>query len=236
VGGAWEGPVSFRKPFSFGLSFGLTTITLAWFADRLRLGRTAGWALLLPIVLANSTEVVWVSLQRARSVASHFNFATPLDEALYTVMGAGAIAVSALATITLTVFVFLRRTEDPALTLAMRAGLVLLLIAMISGGAMIAVGNGRAELGQTDHLVRWGAAGNMKITHLLGMHGIQVLPALALYLSATAMPAGLRTRVMAVAVAGYSGLLVAAAAEARADRGGPPRCCSSSRMPPVGVV
>ena len=29
VGGVWGGPVSFRKPTTFGVSFGLTTITLA---------------------------------------------------------------------------------------------------------------------------------------------------------------------------------------------------------------
>jgi hypothetical protein len=209
VGGPWEGPVSFRKPFSFGMSFGLTTITLAWFADRLRLGRTAGWALLLPIALANATEVVWVSLQRARGVASHFNFATPLDTALYFVTGAGAIAVSALAIVALTALAFRRRTEDPALTLAIRVGLVLLLIAMIGGGAMISVGNARAEIGQTHNLVQWGAAGNMKVTHALGLHGVQVLAGLAVWLSATAMAAVTRTRVIAIAAAGYTGLLVA---------------------------
>jgi len=30
VGGTWQGPVSFRKPTNFGLSFGPTTITLIW--------------------------------------------------------------------------------------------------------------------------------------------------------------------------------------------------------------
>jgi hypothetical protein len=209
VGGAWKGPVSYRKPFSFGMSFGLTTITLAWFADRLRLGRTAGWALLLPIAVANATEVVWVSLQRARSVASHFNIATPFDAALYFVMGAGAITVSALATIALTTLAFRRRTEDPALTLAIRIGLVLLLLAMVGGGAMISVGNARAELGQTHNLVQWGAAGNMKVTHALGIHGIQVLSGLALWLSATSVTAPTRTRMVAVAAVAFAGLLVA---------------------------
>ena len=209
VGGAWEGPVSFRKPFSFGVSFGLATITLAWCADRLRFSRRAGWALLLAIVLANTTEVVWVSLQRARGGASHFNFATPLDEAVYVLMGAGAIAVSALATIALTAIAFRRRAEDPALTLAIRVGLVLLLIAMIGGGAMISIGNSRAEMGQTDNLVQWGAAGNMKVSHALGLHGIQVLSVLALWLSATSMAAATRTRVIAIAAAGYTGLLAA---------------------------
>jgi hypothetical protein len=209
VGGAWDGPVSFRKPFSFGLSFGLATITLAWFADRLRLGQATAWALLMPLAVANTTEVAWVSVQRARGVAAHFNFATLVDTVLYVVVGAGAIAVSATVTVVLTVLAFRRRTDDPALTLAIRVGLVLMLTAMIAGGAMISVGNARAETGQTSDLVQWGAAGNMKVTHAIGLHGVQVLAGLALWLSATAMPPARRTITVAAAAAGYSGLLVA---------------------------
>src|SRR5262245_39553990 len=29
-GGSWQGPVSWRKPVTFGLSFGLTLITITW--------------------------------------------------------------------------------------------------------------------------------------------------------------------------------------------------------------
>lgn len=209
VGGAWDGPVSFRKPFSFGLSFGLATITLAWFADRLRLGQATAWALLTPLAVANTTEVAWVSVQRARGVAAHFNFATLVDTALYVAVGAGAIAVSATVTVVLTLLAFRRRTDEPALTLAIRVGLVLMLTAMIAGGAMISVGNARAETGQTNDLVQWGAAGNMKVTHAIGLHGVQVLAGLALWLSATAMPPARRTVTVAAAAAGYSGLLVA---------------------------
>jgi hypothetical protein len=36
-GGPWEGPVSWRKPVTFGLSFGLTLATYAWVGARLRL-------------------------------------------------------------------------------------------------------------------------------------------------------------------------------------------------------
>jgi len=32
-GGPWYGPVSWRKPVTFGLSFGLTLITVAWVAS-----------------------------------------------------------------------------------------------------------------------------------------------------------------------------------------------------------
>ena len=209
VGGAWEGPVSFRKPFSFGLSFGMTTITLAWVADRLNLGRGAGWALLLPLALADISEVAWVSLQRARGVASHFNFDTPLDTALFNLMGGAAVAVAAVVVIAIAVLAFLRRTDDPALTLAFRVGLLLLLVAVAAGGAMIGLGVDRAAAGQTEDLVRWGEAGNMKVTHALGIHGMQVLSGLAVWLSATAVAADKRGRIVAVAAVAYTGLVIA---------------------------
>ena len=43
VGGAWQGPVSFRKPTTFGISFGLTTITLAWVTGHLQITDRSRW-------------------------------------------------------------------------------------------------------------------------------------------------------------------------------------------------
>ena len=37
-GGPWSGPVSLRKPTTFGLSFGLTVITIVWVSAFLALG------------------------------------------------------------------------------------------------------------------------------------------------------------------------------------------------------
>jgi hypothetical protein len=36
-GGSWQGPLSSRKAMTFGLSFGLTLITIVWVASFLRL-------------------------------------------------------------------------------------------------------------------------------------------------------------------------------------------------------
>src|SRR5437762_11734492 len=45
-GGSWEGPLSLRKAMTFGLSFGLTLITIAWTASWLPLGdRSRAWLL-----------------------------------------------------------------------------------------------------------------------------------------------------------------------------------------------
>jgi hypothetical protein len=46
TGGSWQGPLSWRKPTTFGVSFGLTLITIAWVASYIRLGRrTRNWLL-----------------------------------------------------------------------------------------------------------------------------------------------------------------------------------------------
>src|SRR5262245_35866237 len=36
-GGSWDGPLSLRKPMTFGLSFGLTLITIVWVSSFLKL-------------------------------------------------------------------------------------------------------------------------------------------------------------------------------------------------------
>jgi hypothetical protein len=128
VGGAWQGPVSFRKPTTFGISFGLTTITLAWLTGRLQISDRIGWLLLGPLAAADSFEVAWVAVQRWRGVASHFNFATTLDTALF-LTGAAAITVTVTVIAALTVLAFTRLRAAPSMAVAVRAGLLVLLVA-----------------------------------------------------------------------------------------------------------
>jgi hypothetical protein len=206
VGGAWAGPVSFRKPTTFGISFGLTTLTLAWIAGHLRISDRTGWLLLVPLAAADTFEVVWVSVQRWRGVASHFNFDTPLDSSLF-VLGGVAIAVAATAILVLTVLAFTVMEAPPSMALAIRAGLLILLAAQGVGGWMIQHGVGPAGDGVREGLTTFGAAGVMKVPHAVGIHAIQVLPALAWLLSFAALPERRRLGLVRMAVLGYVALL-----------------------------
>jgi hypothetical protein len=208
VGGAWAGPITFRKPTTFGISFGLTTITLAWVAGHLRISDRTGWLLLVPLALADASEVVWVSVQRWRGVASHFNNDTTLDSLLFLLMGGGAIAVAATVILVMTVLAFTAMWASPSMALAIRAGLLILLVAQVVGGWMIQHGLGPAEEGVTEGLTTFGAAGVMKVPHAVAIHGIQVLPALAWLLSFTALPEPRRLRLVRIAVVGYAALVV----------------------------
>jgi len=208
VGGAWAGPVTFRKPTTFGISFGLTTITLAWVAGQLRISDRTGWLLLVPLALADTCEVVWVSVQRWRGVASHFNNDTALDSLLFLVMGGGAIAVAATVIVVMTVLAFTAMRASPSMGLAIRAGLLILLVAQVVGGWMIQHGLGPAEEGVTDGLTTFGAAGVMKVPHGVAIHAIQVLPALAWLLSFAALPEQRRLGLVRIASLGYAALVV----------------------------
>src|SRR5439155_24011558 len=70
-GGSWLGPLSLRKATTFGLSFGLTLITIVWVTSFLSVGdRTREW-LLGVFIAACVLETVLVSLQAWRGVPSH---------------------------------------------------------------------------------------------------------------------------------------------------------------------
>jgi hypothetical protein len=207
VGGAWAGPISFRKPTTFGISFGLTTITLAWVAGQLRIPDRVGWLLLGPLAAANTSEVLWVSVQRWRGVASHFNFATSLDTRLF-LLGGTAIAVTVTVILVLTVLAFTAMQATPSMTLAIRAGLLILLVAQAVGGWMIQHGVGPASDGQSIGLTTFGAAGVMKVPHAVAIHAIQVLPALAWLLSFATLSERRRIGVVGTATLGYVALVV----------------------------
>ena len=207
IGGAWAGPVSFRKPTTFGVSFGLTTITLAWVAGHLRVSDRARWLLLGPLAVADAYEVVWVAVQRCRGVVSHFNFDTSLDTGLF-LAGGVAIAVTVTVTLILTVLAFTAIQATPSMTLAIRAGLLILLVAQAVGGWMIQHGVGPASDGATTGLTTFGVAGVMKVPHAVAIHAIQVLPTLAWLLSFTTLGERRRVTLMGIAFLGYVALVV----------------------------
>jgi hypothetical protein len=206
IGGAWQGPVSFREPTTFGISFGLTTVTLAWVTGHLQLTERTRWLLLGPLAVADSYEVAWVATQRWRGVASHFNFATTLDYALF-LLGAAAITVTITVIVALAVLSYTRLRAAPSMAVAIRAGLLILLVAQGVGGWMIGHGVGPASDGATQGLTTVGAAGVMKVPHAVAMHAIQVLPALAWLLSFAALPERRRLGLVWTGSVGYGALV-----------------------------
>jgi hypothetical protein len=211
-GGPWEGPLSWRKPVTFGLSFGVTTLTVAWIASFLGMSRRTGWLLLGTFGVAMALEVAWVTLQAWRGVPSHFAQGG-LDSLLFALAGV-TIAIVGVLVVVVTMLAFRRLDATPSMALALRVGLVLLLIGQALGGAIIANGTAIDRPPTEVDLAILGAAGTMKIPHAAALHALQVLPLLAWFLSLTAMAEGRRIRVVATGAIGYGFLVAASAVQA----------------------
>ena len=206
-GGSWMGPLSLRKPMTFGLSFGLTLITITWVSSFLRLGDRARTVLLTLFTGACVLETALVSLQAWRGVPSHFNIETPVDALVTQMLAAGGVTLVAIIA-ALTFVSFRAAPAAPAgMRVAIRTGFVILLSAMASGALMIAKGMSLVFAGHPQAAYLTG--GSLKPWHGVAMHAILVLPALAWLLSRTAWSDRRQQRAIVVAATGY--VLVAGA-------------------------
>lgn len=208
----WAGPVSFRKPLLFGVSFGLTCVTIAWVLRSIRVSRRARWAVAAALGGGSVVEVGAVSMQAFRGVPSHFNIRTgTFNEVVFETMGV-AIGFIASAIVVVTVWSFVRMEADVGrpFVLAVRAGLVVLVISQVLGGQMIVHGLEQVTTGTGRPPNVFGAAGVLKVPHAVTIHAVQVLPAIAWLLALSAWSIERQRRIVVLAITGYAGLVLVA--------------------------
>ncbi len=210
-GGTWTGPLSLRKPTTFGLSFGLTLATMAWVTHFIQLSTRGRNLLLGAFTVTCVVETALVSMQAWRGVPSHFNFETGFDSSVSTVLAAGGFAIAITVTgMTLAAF---RSVGDQSATmrLALRFGFVTLLVALAVGAAMIATGATAARGPNPE--VAYTTAGFLKPAHAVTMHAILVVPALAWLLSFTRWSENHQLKIIQLSIVGYSVLSLVVIAE-----------------------
>ena len=201
-----QGPVTWRKPIEFGLSGAITTLSLAWVLGRLPRSGFWDWTAAVAVVFF-VPETLLIDLQQWRGVASHFNTSTDFDGAVLSAMGL-CISVVALGILILALRAFGRVSGPPSTALAVRAGMVFLLLGQVLGGLILA--NGFSPNVPIASASIIGAAGELKVPHALALHGLQVLALLAVILERTAVPTRAAIAAVASGTAGYALLLAAA--------------------------
>ncbi|MEM1022978.1 MAG: hypothetical protein AAGD10_10160 [Myxococcota bacterium] len=168
-GGTWAGPLSLRKPILFGVSTGITLLSVARVCGGVRARLGDRW-LYGGMAVALLFEVALIDLQQARGVASHFNRETAFDAGIANLMGL-LILFATLCFVDLTIRLHGQSSFPPDEALASRAGMVFLVLACLLGIGITAIGEVAMDAGRRPET--WGQAGVLKFAHGVPIHAIQ---------------------------------------------------------------
>jgi len=227
-----DGDPAWLKPTKFALSIAVYSFTLLWLLGhveqstpwRRRLVRASGWV----VVVTFALEWVGILTQVLRGTTSHFNVATPLDIAVWSLMGS-AIGVLFFANVVVVALLLTQRFADPALGAALRYGVLISLVGMAQAALMTTptaqqlagwrTGTpitivGAHSVGAPDGtgtglpVVGWRSdVGDLRVGHFVGLHALQVLPLVWAWLRLRPqLDPRSRARLVGVAAAGYLGL------------------------------
>lgn len=173
-GTEWTGAVSWRKPILFGLSTGVTVLSVAWVSTKVRPRRGDG-PLIFAFAAALAIEVLLITLQQWRDQPSHFNRSTTTDAVILSLIEV-LITFATVYIVDLTVRVYGSLNAIPAMQRAIRDGMSLLVLGCLLGFLIAMIGYQSLENG-TDPAT-FGAAGVLKFPHGIPLHAIQFLPLL----------------------------------------------------------
>jgi hypothetical protein len=207
-GGPWDGPVSWRKPVTFGLSFGVTLIAVTWVTSYVRVRPRLRTTLLLVFAADCVVEVGGITLQAWRRVPSHLDMETPFDTAVSMTLAVGGGVLVVLLTVFALASFRHRPAGPPGMAPAVRSGFAILLVALASGAAMIARGVVLTRAGHQE--AAYHSTAPLKPLHGVSLHAVLVLPALVRLLSRTSWSEPTRQRIVTAAVGCYAAAVVGA--------------------------
>lgn len=198
------------KPLKFCLSGGIYILTLGYlinfypYSSRKKniIRNIVSWTLLI--------EIAIIVFQAARGVQSHYNESTLMDGLLFAAMGI-LIGINVLIMVLFIIDTARLKLKTPkSIQWAILMGWLVVFFGSWVGGQMIgqmAHNVGVADGGAGLPLVNWSTvAGDLRIAHFFGLHGIQIIPLFALGLTKK-WNAPSRSRIAAVVVFGllYAG-------------------------------
>lgn len=171
------------KPWKFCVSTAIYVASVGYFTHYYRysqrkksiINHLSAWTL--------SIELIIIVAQGARGVQSHYNMSSPLDGILFAAMGI-LVGINVLI---MSVFWIdsLRNTAraNRIMHIALILGWTSILVGSYVGGQMISQMShtvGLMDGGSGIPLVNWSSlAGDLRVAHFFGIHGLQVLPIVA---------------------------------------------------------
>ena len=216
------------KPLKFAVSIALFLVTMGVLLPSLSV-REASRAVMAWLLAATMTiEMGGILAQALRGRTSHFNSGDLLDATIWNAMVA-AIVVTTVVMLWLALASLVGPLVDsaghalpPLLATAWRAGLLLLLLAPVSGFAMggrLAHSVGGEDGGAGLPLLNWSVShGDLRVAHFFALHAVQVLPLSAWLLLQVPLVSGARATLLFVAIGVASTLSLGTLLQALAGR------------------
>lgn len=197
-----HGLPTWAKTTKFSLSMALYAATMLWLFSYDRLRPRLSRFILSASAYTLGLEIALIMLQGARAVPMHFNNATTFDATLFQIM---AVTITFFWFVNaLGVAVLLpQQVPSRAFAWSLRLGLLIALLGMLEGYmmtsptadqmALLQAGQhtdliGAHTVGAPDGgpglpLLGWSTVhGDLRIGHFIGLHGLQIIPLLGLFL------------------------------------------------------
>ena len=172
------------KPFKFAFSTFLFAWAMAWYCYYLPNFniKIFNWS----VIILLGFEIFYIAFQANKGQLSHYNISTPVYAALYSMM---AIAASLVTLYTAYVGFLFFMNAFPALpnyyVWAIRLGIIIFVIFSFEGFAMGSRLNhsvGALNDNSNWFIIGWSkTVGDLRVSHFIGMHALQVLPILSFY-------------------------------------------------------
>lgn len=172
------------KPFKFAFSTFLFSWAMAWYCYYLPNFNITlfNWT----VIILLGFEIIYIALQANKGELSHFNLSTPTYAALYSMM---AIAATLVTLYTAYVGILFFTNNIPELpdyyVWAISLAIFIFVIFSFEGFAMGSRLNhsvGALNDNSNWFIVGWSkTVGDLRVSHFIGMHALQVLPILSYY-------------------------------------------------------
>ncbi|NDJ54877.1 MAG: hypothetical protein GYB68_17540 [Chloroflexi bacterium] len=219
------------KPMKFFISLSVYSFTLLWMLSFVEGKPKLVRFVAVLTAIAGTIELLGIGIQAGRGVRSHFNYSTPFDSFVYTSMAIFVVALW-IGNVGAAILLSIQKFTNPVLGWALRLGLIITAVGAAVAFAMTAPTQAQvAEAATSGEMSMVGAhavgvedggpglpfvgwsteAGDIRPSHFVGLHALQVIPFIGLLLINLQAPwLAMRHRVTLIWAAGlgYLGIVL----------------------------
>lgn len=175
---------AYFKPFKFAFSTFLFAWAMAWYCSYLPSFNVAffNWT----VILLLGFEIVYIAIMASKGLTSHYNLSTPFYASMFSLMALAATLVTFYTAYVGFLFLSQSFPDLPNYYVwAIRLGILIFVVFSFEGFAMgskLSHSVGTINDNSNWFIVGWSkTAGDLRVSHFIGMHALQVLPVLSFY-------------------------------------------------------